>query len=377
MHCPAASVPVSRPNLKRPASALGAAASDDASRRVLMRPALPSPEVHTKTALPGKGFKHIVQSAFKFLQCRNAMRLLCCHRDFADVVHDSLQASSWASLLLPMAPARPLGFFTGTAKALYEWANATVLDAMQPVSIWSSNGLTMDEMREQHPGSVISMEEAKNSCLLRSDIAMLLAERSLSAAQSVCSDTVRQGIELLACRLRDHGEIRRCKSTTVSCTMHVEDDMGGGGGCNFKEEYDICLHIAVSRNSTVVLEMHAEYFTFQDSDGVDDETSEVEVRFKPNAADKASLLFSSGFFRESHYNKLKLDNAAVRQASHELLGDPDEGVVTLFVLWRLLCAPIMLWPRGESHIGSIVRPCWEDPDTELSEQHRDHAILRL
>lgn len=376
--------------LKCSASASGTEDPDEVSRHVCRRLAAPLPRVHdavTKTYLSGKLFKFVTQSAFDFLHCRNAMRLLCCHRafaNFADLAHDALQSSVWARLLLPAAVSpRPFSFFMDAAKELCEWASPiSSEERMKPVSELSSDRWTAAGLRKTYPDDVIAMLEAKNERHLGSDIAVLLAGRSLSAAQFMCSDAVRQRIALLACRLPKHGEMERCTFTKHSDKISIKDEDGVHycGAGSYEEAYDISLRIAVSRSRTVVMKLHAVFFRFWDFDGAYGEESHVKVTFNDSAqsvysaANTESVLFSINSSEERWYAKSSIDTVAIWEASRALLGaigDPQEGVVTLFVLWRLLCAPTIVWPRGHSQVGTVLGARTQ------AELHCNHTMLRL
>merc|ERR1719160_2365660 len=83
---------------------------------------------------------------------------------------------SWMTYLLQASGfPRPPCFFVQVAEQLCKWAGAAVLNTGSTanefctVKQWSSNGLTISQLRDMHPGSVVSLEEAAHHANLSTE----------------------------------------------------------------------------------------------------------------------------------------------------------------------------------------------------------------
>eukprot|EP00746_Dinoflagellata_sp_MGD_P136946 gnl/MRDRNA2_/MRDRNA2_70786_c0_seq1.p1 gnl/MRDRNA2_/MRDRNA2_70786_c0~~gnl/MRDRNA2_/MRDRNA2_70786_c0_seq1.p1 ORF type:complete len:517 (+),score=123.79 gnl/MRDRNA2_/MRDRNA2_70786_c0_seq1:79-1551(+) len=302
------------------------------------------------------GKQHLARG-LSFLSLRQVIALRQCHpclRALIDGSEDAIVsaivweagAKSWMSYLLQASGfPRPPCFFVQVAEQLCKWASVTVLNIEEEccsVEEWSSNGLTLSEFKDSHPDSEVSLMEVAHHANLSAELCSAFAERCVASASFTCSDQISQKILALAKNLRSNATWEQCNYSKSHSNSMVDDGSGGG---NDKERYQVGVRITTP-GGAVRLTFQAEYFSFVDlADGVEDEESEIKCMCVLPGSDARRELFTVKDTMEEYNRSVEANAEVVGQMSSVLLGEQVEHAVTLHLLWRLLCAQTVAWPR--------------------------------
>lgn len=234
-------------------------------------------------------------------------------------------------------------------------------DKLVPVSKFS-NGLTLEEAQKDYEEQV-SMTEGKHAMSLSSRWCSVMAQQLMQGAVFARPDPVRASIQSLTESIPSLLEWTVCGFKTGMSKLEVEDEPGGRcGGYNEEEKFQVTMKTA---DGTVEVNLEISYFQFADDDQGDIDS---KVSCTGTARGKSMQFFrycnSCGELPE-----ISGDLIALNVLGRSLLGREVDPATLLHVLWRLLCAPMMVWPRWTpkghckfSHVAAEVESD-EEPES--------------
>jgi len=298
----------------------------------------------------------VLSTALSLLCLREVLLIRQCDTQFRSLFAlVTILQGAWIAYPLPArGPPRSSSSFTGFAKELHEWAAGSVLllpNAFREVSKWCSNDLVIEELRQDHPGSIVRMNEAWRKVNLCSALASMFAQCNLGAAHFSCSDSASRAIRTLEESLQSVATWDRCFFETCCSNVFIDEDCGGG---NKKETYIAEMRIDMDRGAAKFM-ITATYFAFLDSlNGIEGNESSVVCKCVLPEMHGPSTIFEfsrNGILysdSDDDDDPVNVDDRMLEQVSTFLLGSAGNGTTSLALLWRLLCAPTVAWPRWET-----------------------------
>lgn len=249
-----------------------------------------------------------------------------------------LQCSPVGCLLRPYLAGHGSPSVVAAIQEICLWAGGSMLpfDTFVPVSNFS-NGLTLEEAQRDH-GEQVLMTAGKHTMSLSSRWCSAMAQLLMQGAVFARPDPVRTSIQSLAESISSVLEWPVCDFKTESSKLEVEDDDGGGGGYNHGEEFKVTMTTA---DGIVKLKLEISYFKFDD-ENVGDEESELSCTGTVHGEWMSFFRYRNS--EHEHDQKVSGDLRVLNVLGLSLLGREVDPATLLHVLWRLLCAPMMVWP---------------------------------
>ena len=266
-----------------------------------------------------------------------------------------MQCSPVGCLLRPYLAAHGSQSVLAAIQELCGWARGSILpyDTLVPASKFS-NGFTLEEAQKLHDHQV-SMTAGTRAVSLSSSWCSVMAQQLLQGAVFARSDPVRISIQSFAESIPSVLEWTVCDFETGLSKLEV--DGGFGSGYNEDEEFKERM---ATVDGSVEVKLEISYFRFADEDQGDAE-SKLSCTGAVHGQSMRFFCYYNSF--DSGQQEVSGDVIALTVLGRALLGREADMATMLHVLWRLLCAPMMVWPRWTpersckfSNIAAAIEP---------------------
>lgn len=267
----------------------------------------------------------------------------------------------WAGHLLEAAGSqpRPPGFLAAALPRLRDWVLAP-----SSCGAWApAPSPAQEDLRSLHrevPGMEVSLRVADLQAQLPGGLACAMAEASLAAARFSCPAAESEAVARLVASMPTAMLWDHCRYEQWREHMIVR---GIRDGINREDIFSAGVAVQTP-SGRLQLAVKARTFCYSGERGNRKDSSVQCEATLPGSQDRLLLFrFDSSDDSEMPGVDDSLQTPSVHLldgASAALLGSSGPGLhaVTLEVLWRMLCAPVALWPSGlEPKFGSVC----EDP----------------
>ena len=285
-----------------------------------------------------------IGKALAMLCLKEAVSLRQCNSEMCSWWHPStqfmlafLQCSPIGCLLRPYLAAHGSMSIPTAIQEICAWSRRSILpfDALAPVTRFS-NGLTLEEAQRDHEEQVL-MTAGTHTTSLSSRWCSVMAQVLMQGPDFACPDPVRKSIQSLAESMPSVLAWLACDFTTGSSKLEVKNDEGHGVGYNHEEQFKVVMTTA---DGTVEITLEIWYLTLDEHQG--DEASKLSCTGIVHGKRMNFFHYNS---EDRHDRRISGDLIAVNVLGSALLGREVNPAILLHVLWRLLCAPMMVWPH--------------------------------
>eukprot|EP00438_Fugacium_kawagutii_P011592 Skav217339 [mRNA] locus=scaffold1410:191885:193114:- [translate_table: standard] len=250
-----------------------------------------------------------------------------------------MQCSPVGCLLRPYLKVHGSPSVLAAIQDICSWARGSILprDKLVPVSEFP-NGSTLKDAQESYDDEEASMTGSKHAMNLSSSWCSVMAQQLMQGATFACPDLVQTSIQSFAEFIPSVLQWKVCGFKTGLAKLELEG--GYEAGYNEGEEFEVAVTTA---DGTVELNLEIVCDRALDEDHCF-ETSELTCTGTVRGKSMRFLCYSY-ISLESHQPKISGDLMALKALGRALLGLEVDPATLLHVLWRLLCAPMMVWPH--------------------------------
>eukprot|EP00438_Fugacium_kawagutii_P011594 Skav217341 [mRNA] locus=scaffold1410:206284:207534:- [translate_table: standard] len=249
-----------------------------------------------------------------------------------------MQCSPVGCLLRPYLAAHGSPSVLAAIQEICSWARGSILrrDKRVPVNEFP-NGSTLKDAQESFDDEEVSMTGSKHAMNLSSSWCSVMAQQLMQRAVFVGPDPVQTSIQSFAESIPSVLEWKVCGFKTSLAKLELE----GGYELAYNEGDEFKVAVTTA-DDTVELNLEIASDRAHDEEHCC-ETSELSCTGTVHGKSMHFFRYSCNSF-ESDHPAISGDLTALNLLGRSLLGREVDPATLLHVLWRLLCAPMLVWP---------------------------------
>eukprot|EP00438_Fugacium_kawagutii_P005611 Skav208670 [mRNA] locus=scaffold775:51755:58812:+ [translate_table: standard] len=243
-----------------------------------------------------------------------------------------MQCSPVGCLLRPYLAAHGSESVLAAIQEICSWARGSILPRDKLVSVSGScNGVNC---------GLASMKTGERTSSLSSSWCSVMAQQLMEAAVFARPDPVRTSIQSFAESIPSVLAWPVCYFKWGLSAPEDEDDLADRYG-NYKQEEEFKVTMTTA-DGAVELQLEISYCRFG-TEAHNDEESKLSCTGTVHGESMHFFRYYDCFERLQH--EISGDLIALSVLGRSLLGSEVDPAALLHILWRLLCAPMMVWPH--------------------------------